>query len=243
MKLTIVHAYFSLGCLIVASGCSSPNSGQPGSAADAGADVANDTSVTETEHGETSGTETSVADTKPIDELKDASNEETKKETSIDGSTDGSTDGSITKGETTIETGTGTCNTLVNSGTAISGTFVDATAPAPLGGTIANGTYRLTDIAIYTGPGGATGVSPSSLQVTAKIEGTTMNSVSSDSSGAKEERETLSLKTSGTSVTLTPICSSDMAVADTADYTAKDKVLILYIKDKMLTAALTLTKE
>jgi hypothetical protein len=73
------------------------------------------------------------------------------------------------------------CNTLVNAGQPVTATQVAEVAPAFQGGTVVDGTYTLTSQTIYTGPGGATGPSTTTLTTTISIQGSTFQ-VSKDTS-------------------------------------------------------------
>src|SRR5262249_52661948 len=57
----------------------------------------------------------------------------------------------------------GGCNALVNVGAPVSGTLVAAAPPTANGGSVADGTYVLTKYQVYTGAGGPTGPTGSSL--------------------------------------------------------------------------------
>lgn len=88
------------------------------------------------------------------------------------------------------------CNTLVNSAPEIAETIMAGDAPAPVGGTITDGTYYETGFLVYNGPVSPTNVSH---KLTATIEGLLFQSVFRDETGA-ELRATIELTPSGTAL-------------------------------------------
>ncbi|HSO31732.1 MAG TPA: hypothetical protein VLT33_04435 [Labilithrix sp.] len=96
------------------------------------------------------------------------------------------------------------CHAVTADGAAIPITMVAADPPAPLGGTIVDGTYRLVDAKLYTHPGGSAGPLPITIKATIAISGTVAN-VAQDTSKSSE-RLTATVVTSGTSVTFTQTC-------------------------------------
>jgi hypothetical protein len=112
------------------------------------------------------------------------------------------------------------CNALANAAPVVSIDQVASDPPAPLGGSISDGTYTLTSAAIYTGPTGPAGAAGSE-QVTIQITGSTLE-VSDDGTPATR---TVTLSTSGTSFTTTDTCP-DTTVA-TGSYTATASTLVL----------------
>jgi hypothetical protein len=95
----------------------------------------------------------------------------------------------------------GACNTLVNSAQSVMVQQVAMDPPSPAGGTILDGTYDLTAVAIYTGPNGPSGPSGSS-QTTISISGATIQVVTS----GQPDRQTVTLATQGSAFTATDTC-------------------------------------
>ena len=88
------------------------------------------------------------------------------------------------------------CNTLVNSAPEIIETAMAGDAPAPVGGTITDGTYYQTAVLVYNPPSSSAN---SSHKLTAKIEGSLLQEVFRDETGA-ELRTTIELMPSGTAL-------------------------------------------
>ena len=117
------------------------------------------------------------------------------------------------------------CNALVNSGPVIAAVQIAADAPAPTGGTISDGTYRLTDLTLYTGVGGNVGPIAIQLRQTVDIHGAFADAVT-ESSGKSEAMST-TIVTSGTSVTNTETCPK-AGTPDTAQYSATPTSIVFY---------------
>jgi hypothetical protein len=104
--------------------------------------------------------------------------------------------------------------------------MVAAAAPVAEGGALADGTYRLTKIVLYTGPGGATGPLSIGIQQTIAIHGATADAVSIQD--GKTQRDSQSLAISGATVTFTPTCPS-AEPPHVGSYTASAGTLRLYL--------------
>src|SRR2546423_4523224 len=64
------------------------------------------------------------------------------------------------------------CNDVdANGAPVVTAKYVAATAPAATGGAIADGTYALTAIGYYTGPGGMTGDAPQAFATVYRFKG------------------------------------------------------------------------
>jgi hypothetical protein len=106
------------------------------------------------------------------------------------------------------------CTTLANSAAAVPVQTIAADPPTPEGGTIVDGTYVMTETAIYTGPDGPSGTNGTS-QTTIQVTGTTIQIVSAGDPPTR----TITLATSGTSFTSTDTCPDTSAVIQ-GSYTA-----------------------
>jgi len=114
------------------------------------------------------------------------------------------------------------CNMLTNSATPITYSQVNQDPPTPQGGTIVDGTYAMTDASIYTGPNGPSGPSGMS-QTTIQISGNTIQVVSS----GQPPTRTVTLATSGTSLTATDTCPD--AKVNHGSYTATPTTLLIFL--------------
>jgi len=114
------------------------------------------------------------------------------------------------------------CNMLTNSAAAITYSQVNQNPPTPQGGTIVDGTYAMTDASIYTGPNGPSGPSGMS-QTTIQITGSTIQVVSS----GKPTTRTVTLTTSGTSLTATDTCPDTKV--NHGSYTATSTTLLIFL--------------
>ena len=97
------------------------------------------------------------------------------------------------------------CNSIVADGAKIPVTMVAATAPEPTGGTLVDGSYKLVEAVLYTGPGGAAVALSISLKSTLAISGTTLNVVP-DTSQPSSQRLAAMFTTSGTDLIVTQAC-------------------------------------
>jgi hypothetical protein len=103
------------------------------------------------------------------------------------------------------------CNDVQLTDPIIPETGVAEALPVPSGGTIADGTYVLTEWLRFTGPGGGAGPLSDLWRKSLSIQGGTMQEVSmkfenSMSSPTPGVRATWTLAVAGTSLTTTPTC-------------------------------------
>lgn len=114
------------------------------------------------------------------------------------------------------------CNTIANDAPVVDVTQVAADPPAPRGGTIVDGTYWQTSLAIYTGPSGPTGTSGTS-QMTAQIQGEIVQIVSA----GQPARRTVTLMTSDAGFTSIDSCPAPQSAE--GFYTATPTTLIIFL--------------
>lgn len=119
----------------------------------------------------------------------------------------------------------GTCNAVVQQGASFEILATQAAAPAPQGGTIADGTWLGTSAKIWgsSSPEG-TKVGTGALS-TWEVTGTTIQVISTGASSGKVTRRTLTLSTVGTTFTLSEACANPLSdgglePAQTGGYTA-----------------------
>ncbi len=115
------------------------------------------------------------------------------------------------------------CNTVANGAPVVDVMQVAADPPAPQGGTIADGTYWQTSVAIYTGPSGPTGASGTS-QMTAEIEGETVQIVSD---GQPARRTVTLTTTSDAGFTAVDTCPAPQT--NNGSYTATPTTLTIFL--------------
>jgi hypothetical protein len=130
------------------------------------------------------------------------------------------------------------CNSLVDDAATVTATEVAAAAPTPAGGMIADGTYALTALTEYTGPGGATGNLAMSGSVVMAIAGTTMQQAGQ--LNGQENRYTTTITTSGTMITTMDTCPASASA--THLYTATPTALRIYDTNSGLTLEQTYTR-
>jgi hypothetical protein len=133
---------------------------------------------------------------------------------------DASTDASDSGGE---------CNAVVNGAPESTSSSVKAAAPAPTGGTIADGTYFQTEFNVYDPSSNASAPSPSGLKVTLVIKGNLMESVQELPDGSVD-RFAETFLTSGTALNRTLTCpksAPDLA----AVYSVSGNTLTIYETD------------
>lgn len=116
----------------------------------------------------------------------------------------------------------GACNTLVNSAQSVTVQQVAMDPPSPTGGTIVDGTYDLTAVAIYTGPNGPSGPSGMS-QTTISVAGATIQVVSN----GQPDRRTVTLATQGSAFTATDTCPDTKVTM--GSYSADGTTLAIYL--------------
>jgi hypothetical protein len=105
------------------------------------------------------------------------------------------------------------CNGLANSASEIERTQVASNAPAAAGGTIPEGTFELTSDTVYTGPGGETGGTGVTRQVTMALSaGGTLEVVQLNS--GVQARRSFTISTASTDLTLSQTCpgSGDITI-------------------------------
>lgn len=145
-------------------------------------------------------------------------------DTGTDGGADAPSDGAVdapadTNGEDVVVDGAdfldaaegGACNTLTNGAPQVQQVDVAAPRPAATGGSLVDGTYFKSADVVYTGSGGATGLTGyvvrETLAITNSSTGTALlTSTFIDGSGTTTERITVSPTTSGGATTLTFVC-------------------------------------
>jgi hypothetical protein len=114
------------------------------------------------------------------------------------------------------------CNTLANVAQQVPLQQVAQDPPQPQGGTVADGTYTLTDVSIYTGTAGPSGASGSS-QTTIQIAGGTIEVASA----GNPPTQTVSLVTAGKTFTATDTCP-DTKVTQ-GSYTATASTFVVFL--------------
>ena len=118
------------------------------------------------------------------------------------------------------------CNALVNVGSLVTAVQVAAEAPAATGGVVADGTYHLTDLTIFTGEGGQAGALPVQLKQTVSIHGTSADAVTEVN--GKSQGQSTTFVTNGTSATTAGTCPM-VEPPQTGEYSATPTSLILYL--------------
>lgn len=111
----------------------------------------------------------------------------------------------------------GVCNAVANIGAAVTAVNVASAPPTATGGTIVNGTYVLTAVRAYTGPGGASGPATGTASTTMVITGAGTAAMRfetiTETSEGRTIRSTMSVAyTSATTLTQTPICPSGFSM-------------------------------
>jgi hypothetical protein len=114
------------------------------------------------------------------------------------------------------------CNAIANDAPVVDVTQVAADPPVPQGGTIVDGTYWQTALAIYTGPSGPAGASGTS-QMTAQIQGETVQIVSN----GQPARRTVTLMTSDAGFTSVDTCPTPQTAE--GQYTATPTTLTIFL--------------
>lgn len=96
------------------------------------------------------------------------------------------------------------CNALADDGPTVTPTAVASAGPSPAGGAITDGTYVLSTVTLYTGPGGSTIAPNGTFSGVIQISGSRMLQVGAIN-GA-EQRYVSTFTTSGTSISTTDTC-------------------------------------
>jgi hypothetical protein len=134
------------------------------------------------------------------------------------------------------------CNDLVLDAPAVGFTYDLAAPPAPMGGTIADGTYFLTAQVLYETASGPTFPLGRTKAV---IAGTIWQEMSGDpepGSVNPDKRTTHALAATGTSLTLTRTCPS-AGQLQSAPYTAEATRITLFVEDRAKTIGTVFTKQ
>jgi hypothetical protein len=126
------------------------------------------------------------------------------------------------------------CNDLTVTGDFIPQTAGTGTMPTPTGGSIADGTYVLTKVEVYSP------LTPdaTSLKVTMKIAGKTLQSVTASNTSAATATASYTTAVFGTNWALTGTCpSAAITPATPPRFTATAITLVLYIAGQVQTYA------
>jgi hypothetical protein len=116
------------------------------------------------------------------------------------------------------------CTTLLDSSTGVTLMSVADVAPSPAGGIVHDGTYVLTDAALYVGAGGASGPTKTMLRMTIRISGTKVERAGDQGATAG------TIAPSGTSLTSTDTCPDD--AVQTVGFTATATSVTAFIPTK-----------
>jgi hypothetical protein len=119
----------------------------------------------------------------------------------------------------------GTCKVVDNVAAPIEVMRVAEAMPAPLGGTLPDGTYHLTAMRIYTGPGGATGGTGSMGAETSYLVNGRSHLVTL--SDGLPSYATYTLEPAGTAIAVTQTCPNQQVTAIDG-FTQSGGVVTLY---------------
>ena len=126
-----------------------------------------------------------------------------------------------------------TCNTIINDATPI--TFVEVVAqnaPAPVGGTMTNGTYHLKSITLYAGPSGKGSKIPLNVKNTVRVTGNVVDQIFDGTKNGGEviaEKSTETFSVSGNTVTYTGVCPNNKS--RTGTYSVDGGAMTLFLKN------------
>ncbi len=130
------------------------------------------------------------------------------------------------------------CNSVLNGAPSVSNTAVAQNPPAPTGGMIPNGTYYLTQIVQYTGPGGSTVPTlPETIQQTIVISSSSSTgALLQANTSASSQGLTISgemngaITISGTSLTTALTCTTvtTSGTGQANSYSVQSGQLLLY---------------
>jgi hypothetical protein len=137
-----------------------------------------------------------------------------------------------TAGSTPGAGGGAVCNNLTVTGDFIPQTAGTGTAPTPTGGTIADGTYVLTKVEVYSP------ATPNAdlLKVTMKVTGKVVQWVSVTSAGAAVTTQSYTTEIFGTNWSLTGTCpSAAISPVPPPRFTASASGLLLFIAGQVQT--------
>jgi hypothetical protein len=127
---------------------------------------------------------------------------------STGGSSSGTSGGMCNSG---TSTGGSPCNSIANGASVVQEQQSPNTAPSPQGGGVpADGTYYMTALTVYTGPGGASGPTGNSGQQTVQFTSSTMTlQIVDQSAGCPAQTQTGTLTFSGMMLTLATTCPAN----------------------------------
>jgi hypothetical protein len=112
----------------------------------------------------------------------------------------------------------GACTVLADTATAFNNVSVAAAFPSPAGGTITPGTYHLTEVRTYTGPGGATGTTAGTYSQTISFTANLWTTVMTV--GGQRLEVVASYSVNGTTFTPTRVCPANGSTLAATGYTA-----------------------
>lgn len=120
----------------------------------------------------------------------------------------------------------GTCKVETDIGSTVQEMNVATAVPAPQGGgPLVDGTYTLTALTRYTGAGGATGPTGTSISETSYLLAGASHLVRT--TGLEEQYEAYTLAPSGTAIVIVQTCPS-MATTTLDGYTQSNGVVTFY---------------
>jgi len=123
-----------------------------------------------------------------------------------------------------VDGSAGACNTLADDGPGVVPRAVASAAPNPMGGAITDGTYVLSGIVLYTGPGGSTTAPNGTFSAVTQISGGKMLQVGTVN--GTETRYASTFTTSGTTISTNDTCPSPKS--ETHSFTASTTELRIY---------------
>ncbi len=153
--------------------------------------------------------------------------------------------------------GDGGCNSLLNCGNKVFVVENPSTAPAAVGGTVPDGTYVLTAVTRFTGPGGDSGTLASWSIETMKITTEPTDASVGDGGAiqqmvwqdiAANDQAPANATSTGTAYFQAPSSlaievTCPAAVENTGSFTVSGTQLLVYVSDTSGTSQLTYTKQ
>jgi hypothetical protein len=121
------------------------------------------------------------------------------------------------------------CTSLTLDPRGVTLEAVAETAPSPEGGAVHDGTYVLTDAALYVGPAGSAGPTSTVLRMTIRVTGSLVERV--DMKGGSSA----TLTVSGTTLTAKDTCPDD--TTEEVGFTANEASVVAFISTKGPTGA------